>query len=262
MTKVANPPTIASKLLQAIYSDPIASTRCAMARLGRWFAPGIPQHIIQRGNNRQPVFFSLEDRRAFRDWLGEIATDHGLAIHAYVLMTNHVHILATPARADSIGRTMQQLGRLYVRGINRAHGRTGTLWEGRYRSTVVEAESYLLAVMRYIELNPVRANMVDHPRDHKWSSYACNALGQSDALVTPHDVYLALGRTTEARLAAYRDLFRARLGDETLANIRSATHAGWALGGERFVRRIGAKAERRGAPLPRGGDHRKPMGSE
>jgi putative transposase len=238
--------------------------RIAMSRLGRWFVPGVPQHVIQRGNNRQAVFFGDDDRRAYTDWLRETAAEQGLAIHAYVLMTNHVHLLATPRSAESLPRTMQQLGRLYVRAVNRAHGRTGTLWEGRYRSTVVEAESHLLNVMRYIELNPVRANMVAQARLYRWSSYGANALGRGDALVTPHDVYLNLGRSAEARQSAYRELVQARFSDELLEKIRATTHSGWALGGERFARKVAAKAHRRAAPLPRGGVRRGDgsMGSE
>ena len=227
-----------------------------MSRLGRWYAPNVPQHIIQRGNNRQPVFFKEEDYRAYLDWLADVSAEHGLRIHAYALMTNHVHLFATPGTAESIPHTMQKLGRLYVRAVNRAYGRTGTLWEGRYRATVVEAESYALTLMRYIEMNPVRAGIVTQPRNYRWSSFARNGLGKEDKVVTPHDIYNSLGRTDEARQDSYRSMFRAALGDEKLAIIRAGTNAGWAIGGERFANKVAAKAGRRANPLQRGGDRR------
>ncbi len=135
-----------------------------MARLGRYFLPDQPLHVIQRGNNRQAIFFAAEDYARYRDWLAEAAARAGCAIHAYVLMTNHVHLLATPARADSLPRMMQLLGRRYVRHVNAAYRRSGTLWEGRYRAAPIDSEAYFLACCRTIELNPVRAGMVDHPR--------------------------------------------------------------------------------------------------
>jgi putative transposase len=166
-----------------------------MARLGRYFLPEQPLHVIQRGNDWQAVFFSDEDRVLYLGWLLAAAREHGCAIHAYVLMTNHVHLLLTPARADSLPRLMQSLGRRYVRYVNDAHRRTGTLWEGRYRAAPIDSEAYLLACCRYIELNPMRARMVRSPRDYRWSSYRANALGAADPLVRPHALYLTLGRS-------------------------------------------------------------------
>jgi putative transposase len=223
-----------------------------MPRLSRWFVPGVPQHIIQRGNNRQRIFFADDDRRTYQAWLAEIAAARGLAIHAYVLMTNHVHLLATPARPDSIPATMQTLGRRYVRHVNHARGRTGTLWEGRYRAGVVEDEAYLFRVMRYIELNPVRARMTQGPRGYRWSSHGANALGRDDALVTPHDLYLALGRTRAARAEAYRAMFREVLPDEVVESIRESVNGGWALGGEKFQAAVARKAGRRASALTPG----------
>ena len=177
-----------------------------MARLPRYFAEGQAQHIIQRGNNREPIFADDSDTHFYYECLQEAAEQQGLAIHAYVLMTNHVHILATPDMEQSIGKTLQSLGRRYVQYFNQTYGRTGTLWEGRYRATLIDSERYLLACMRYIELNPVRAGMVKHPLNYSWSSYAANARGEEDELVSPHSLYRRLGRNPQARQSAYRQL--------------------------------------------------------
>ncbi|PJA58161.1 MAG: transposase [Rhodocyclales bacterium CG_4_9_14_3_um_filter_68_10] len=234
-----------------------------MARLPRYVIPGQPQHIIQRGNNRQAVFAADADYRFFRDTLAEAAKRHGLLIHAYVWMTNHIHLLATPQDDDSLSKVFQSLGRKYVQYFNHTYRRSGTLWEGRYRATVVESEPYLLALMRYIELNPVRASLVAHPREHPWSSYAFNALGESgpntDWLV-PHEEYLRLARTPAQRQSAYRQLFRAALSGQDLNAIRESTHKGWALGSERFKEHIETLTRRRatskGVGRPRKGENR------
>lgn len=227
-----------------------------MARLGRWFVPGVPQHLIQRGNNRQAIFFADDDYRAYLGILGEAAADAGLAIHAFVLMTNHMHVLATPATPESIPRALQQVGRLYVRRVNRLYRRTGTLWEGRYRATVVDAEAYLFAVMRYIELNPVRAGLARSPYAYRWSSYRTNAVGDGPAdiarMITPHPLYAALARTAPGRREAYKALFAEQLGAAALAEIRASVNGGWALGNDRFRDEIARMAERRAMPLARG----------
>lgn len=223
-----------------------------MARLGRYFLPDQPLHVIQRGNNRQKIFFSDRDRETYLAWLLAAAREYGCRIHAYVLMTNHVHLLLTPEAADSLPRLMQSLGRRYVRYLNQAHGRTGTLWEGRYRAAPIDSEAYLLACCRYIELNPVRAGMVRHPRLHRWSSHGANALGLPDPLVSPHPLYRALGRSAAERQAAYRALFRERLAESFLDALRGATNGGWALGDAAFKRRVAKVARRRAEPLPRG----------
>jgi putative transposase len=223
-----------------------------MPRLPRYILPGVPQHIIQRGNNRQAIFAADGDYVAYLEWLKQAAEQHGLHIHAYVLMTNHVHLLATPIAADSIGKTMQSLGRRYVQYFNSSYDRTGTLWEGRYRATVVDAESYFLACSRYIELNPLRAAMVEAPGAYRWSSYRCNALGEEDGLVTEHDLYRRLGRSAEQRQSAYRDLFQQAVAGEFLSAVRDATNKGWALGNERFRSQVEAITARRAAPLSRG----------
>ena len=223
-----------------------------MARLGRYFLPGQPLHVIQRGNNRQAIFFDAADYRRYRDWLGAAASQYGCAIHAYVLMTNHVHLLVTPEDAESLPRLMQSLGRRYVRYMNATYRRTGTLWEGRYRAAPIDSETYFLACCRYIELNPVRAGMSAHPRDYRWSSYKAHASGAADALLTDHPLYRALGKSMAERQAAYRALFRAALDEAFLKALRTATQGGWALGGERFQRQIAKAAGRRAAPLPKG----------
>jgi len=223
-----------------------------MARLGRYFAAGQALHVIQRGNDRQRVFFAEEDYVAFRTWLAEAADEQGCAVHAYVLMTNHVHLLVTPARAESLPRMMQSLGRRYVRAINARRRRTGTLWEGRYRAAPIDGEAYLLRCARYIELNPVRARMVARPRAYRWSSYRRNALGAADPLVTPHPLYQALGRSEAERQEAYRGLFGEALDAAFLDDLRAATQGGWALGDDRFRRRIAAASGRRAAPLTPG----------
>lgn len=223
-----------------------------MARLPRYFVKDQPQHIIQRGNDREPIFANASDYQAYYDWLLKAAEANGLAVHAYVLMTNHVHLLATPATEHSISKTLQSLGRRYVQYFNYTYERTGTLWEGRYKATLIDTEQYLLTCMRYIELNPVRAGMVKHPVDYVWSSYSANAGGEPDDLLVPHELYLSLGRHERARQSAYRQLFRAPLGVGDLDAIRSATNKGWVLGNDRFREKIEQLSGRRAAPKPRG----------
>lgn len=223
-----------------------------MARLPRYFVPGQPQHIIQRGNNRSVIFAAEEDYRFYLECLGDAARRHGCDIHAYVLMTNHVHLLATPHHKDSIAKTLQSVGRRYVQYFNHTYQRTGTLWEGRYKATPIDSEAYLLTCYRYIELNPVRAGMVEHPRDYPWSSYRCHADGEPDPLVTDHALYRALGATAEARQATYRALFNAHLSEIDMNAIREATNKAWALGGDRFREEIAAATARRAEPLPKG----------
>ncbi len=227
-----------------------------MARLPRPYLPGCPQHVIQRGNNREACFHETADYKAYLSFLKDAAAKYRVAIHAFVLMTNHVHMLVTPGDEQGVSRMMQAQGRKYVQYFNFVRGRTGTLWEGRYKSTLVDTESYLLTVYRYIELNPVRAAMVSHAADHPWSSYQANALGKRIELLTPHRLYTRLGRTREERQAAYRALFRGRMPERTLAAIREATNKSWALGDDRFKAQIEAETGRRSVPLGRGGDRK------
>lgn len=227
-----------------------------MARMPRFMLPGQPQHIIQRGNNRSEVFCTEANYRFYLDKLSSAAKEHGCAIHAYVLMTNHAHLLMTPEREDGIGKTLQRLGRYYVQYFNHTYRRTGTLWEGRYRATLIDSERYLLTCMRYIELNPVRAAMVAYPSEYPWSSYRHTALGQTDDLVTDHRLYRRLGHDDAERQAAYRALFKARVPERTLAEIREATNKAWVLGNDRFTRKVAAQLERHVSPRSRGRDHK------
>ena len=223
-----------------------------MARLGRYFVDDQPLHVIQRGNDRQPVFFAEEDYAQYREWLIEAAEKNGLKVHAYVLMTNHVHLLAVPQSRNSLPKTMQSLGRRYVRHVNALYRRTGTLWEGRYRACPIDSEDYFISCCRYIELNPLRAGMVEHPRQYRWSSYRAHAEGREDALAQFHPMLRRLGRTIEDRQMAYRALIRERLEPQFVEALRRATNGGWALGGEKFRKQIEQAAKRRAAPRPPG----------
>lgn len=209
-----------------------------MPRRARLSIPGIPWHIIQRGNNRSVCFHAEEDYRFYLQYLQEFALKYGCAIHAYVLMTNHVHLLLTPEKPDSASLLMKHLGQRYVQYINRTYQRSGTLWEGRFRSCLTQTEDYVLACYRYIELNPVRAAMVNQPQDYRWTSYHTNAQGKAEPLITPHEQYLRLGRDEPTRLEAYRALFKAHLDEELVNQIRSATNGNYALGSERFQKEI------------------------
>ena len=227
-----------------------------MARQPRFVLPGHPQHVIQRGNNRQPTFFADEDYRFYLNCLQDAVQRYHCAVHAYVLMTNHVHLLISPSNIEGISRTLQHVGRRYVRYINYTYHRSGTLWEGRYKATLVDSEQYLLTCYRYIELNPVRANMVSHPGDYPWSSYAAHALGKLNPLVQDHALYLALGETPSARQRAYLDLFNGHIDEKALDDIRQSTNKGWVLGDSKFKADIEATLKRRVTPLPKGGDRR------
>ena len=207
--------------------------------------------MIQRGNNRQATFFAEEDNRCYLHWLLEATRKYDCRIYAYVLMTNHVHLLLTPALPDGPSLLMKHLGQRYVQYVNRTYRRSGTLWEGRFRSSIVQEHGYFLRCHCYIELNPVRGNMVSHPRDYRWSSYLANAGLASSRLLTPHSEYLALGRSENERGAAYRDLFRPELDPAQLDEIRSAVNGGFALGNNRFKAQIAEMLKRRverGAP--------------
>ena len=222
-----------------------------MARLPRFFVPEMPLHVIQRGNDRQPIFGGRDDVTFYRSCLARAAREHGVAIHAYVFMTNHAHLLATPQFATSMPKMMQSIGRIYVQYFNGTYRRTGTLWEGRYRAALVDDEDYLLICMRYIELNPVRAQMVAGPGEFPWSSFAANAWGAADDLLAPHAIYRRLGPSPETRQAAYRKLFRSAIPEDEMRSIRDATQHAWALGSAAFRSRIAALG-RRAERLPMG----------
>jgi len=227
-----------------------------MPRHGRFVVVGHPQHIISRGNNRQAIFCCNKDYSFYLEKLKAGCEKYGAELHSYVLMTNHVHLMMTPLNEDSISKLMQMQGRYYVQYFNYTYKRTGTLFEGRYKATLIDTERYLLACMRYIELNPVRANMVKGPSDYPWSSYHFNAAGDRNDLLTPHSEYLSLGLTKEERLSAYRDLFRVHLCEREVAEIRESTNKGWVLGSERFKDMIEEQLSRKLAPLDRAGDRR------
>ena len=228
-----------------------------MARLPRFVIPGQPQHVIQRGNDRQNIFRSDDDYKFYLEKLLDAAEKNGCHIHAYVLMTNHVHLLVTPQTEHGIGKMMQSLGRYYVQYFNKKYKRTGTLWEGRYKATLIDTGEYLLTCMRYIELNPVRAKgMVSKPSDYLWSSYSFNALGKDDNLITPHIEYKRLGATEKTRQSAYSKLFRISIPDITLNNIREATNKAWVLGNSRFKSRISKKLNRSVESSGQGGDRK------
>jgi putative transposase len=209
-----------------------------MARLPRHIAPGTATHVTQRGNNKSRTFQCADDYQRYLAILENAGRRFGCAIHCYVLMTNHVHLLVTPDDDHAISRMMQMIGRYYVRYVNTRYHRTGTLWEGRFKSSVVECDRHLLTCYRYIELNPVRAELADAPGRYRWSSHGHNAWGITEMRVTPHRLYDALGATPRDRQAAYRALFRNLVEERTLDLIRRSTKRGAPLGDNQFVERI------------------------
>jgi len=227
-----------------------------MARLPRFVLPGYPQNVIQRGNNRQRILFDEDDYWVLWERLKAAAERFDCQIHAYALMPNHFHLLLTPTRENGIGKLMQYVGRYYVQYFNQRHDRTGTLWEGRYRATLLDPAAFLLPCSRYIELNAVRAGFVTSPEDYAWSSYAGNAHGAEDALISPHPVYNRLGRSHAARQAAYLEGFEQPLDEALLKRIRDATNKAWVLGDESFCREVEGRLNRRAEPRQRGGDRR------
>jgi putative transposase len=229
-----------------------------MARLPRIVVPGQALHIVQRGNNRHPTFFSNMDYQFYLDSLAVSAECYGCAIHAYVLMTNHVHLLLTPEAKESPSRCLQALGRKYVRYINGTYQRTGTLWEGRFKSALIDSDNYLLTCYRYIELNPVRANMVKLPGNYRWSSYHANALGSTNEFITPHMKYLELGHNMEERLQAYRGLFTHHIDKEGLQIIRKGTESDTVIGNDVFKEHIAKMLARRVVKYDHGGDRKSP----
>ena len=203
-----------------------------MPRQPRYRIAGLPQHVVQRGNDRQATFRLGHDFALYRHYLAEAAEQHHCRIHAYCLMRNHVHLFVTPLVPDAIGKMIQSIGRRYVYHFNRAYGRTGTLWEGRYKATLVQDDAYALACYRYIELNPLRAALVEHPAQYPHSSYRHNALGTADFLISAHQVYLALAETPFGRREAYRHLFDDVLDEAMVEKIRRTTQACRVLGSD------------------------------
>ena len=209
-----------------------------MARFNRASPIGIPEHIIQRGNNKQVCFSTKKDMKSYLSWLNEYSVKYKVDVHAWVLMSNHVHLLCTPHAPQAISSMMQSVGRMYVRYFNNTYDRSGTLWEGRYKSCLIESESYLLHLYRYIELNPVRAGTVNDPSEYPWSSYKYNGLGKRNNLQTPHELYKALGRSKIKRLEKYQALFETDVEGVLLDDIRQSINKGLALGDKRFARQM------------------------
>jgi len=216
-----------------------------MARLPRLTLPGYPHHVIQRGNNRQSIFVDPQDYETMLGLLADNAQKFGVAVHAYVLMGNHFHLLVTPSDSNGLSAMMQAVGRSYVRYFNQRHGRTGTLWEGRYRSTLIQSELYLLACMAYIDLNPVRAGLVARPADWPWSSHTHYLGLRNDRLVTPHALCWSLGNTPFAREAAYAELVQRGVAADQQGQLTDATLRGWALGAPDFLEVLQKKLQRR-----------------
>jgi len=216
-----------------------------MARLPRLTLPGYPHHVIQRGNNRQAIFASVQDYQTLLDLLDENAKKFGVAIHAYVLMSNHFHLLATPQTVDGLPQMMQAVGRRYVRYFNNLQKRSGTLWEGRYKSTLIQTDRYLLACMAYIDLNPVRAGLEHQARDYPWSSHG-HYIGQRiDKLITPHTLFWELGNTPFSREAAYAELVQSGISPVQQAALTDSALRGWALGEPDFVADLQKRTLRR-----------------
>ncbi len=211
-----------------------------MPRKPRFYQPCMPVHVFQRGHNKEPVFFDDEDYLVYLRFLKESVEGCGCLVHAYVLMTNHVHLLVTPETSKAISALFQGVGRHFVPYMNKAYQRRGSLWEGRHKGNIIETEAYFLMCMRYIEMNPVRAGMVEHPAKYRWSSYAANAQGIDNAVIQEHDQYLALGHSPDARQAAYRELFEIRTDVNALDIIRASLCSGTPLGNERFKEQIEA----------------------
>lgn len=234
-----------------------------MARLARVSPVDVPVHIIQRGNNRQACFVADEDYESYVEWLLECSQKYKVDIHAWVMMTNHVHLLCTPRQVGAVSSMMQAQGRRYVRYFNHIYRRSGTLWEGRYKSCLVQEELYLMEVYRYIELNPVRAGMVAFPEEYRWSSYKVNAEGKSSVLCTPHPVYLAMGKTSLERQKNYQNLFADHVeNQDLLKEIRDNTNKGLAIGRNNFKDEIEKLTGRRMTVAKRGRPEgwRKPKG--
>lgn len=223
-----------------------------MARLPRLIVPGQPHHVIQTGNNNQPIFRETEDYQAFLGWLRTAAKNYKVAVHAYVLMPDHLHLLVTPADADGLGQMMQWIGRYYVPYFNQKYGRSGTLWNGRYKTSLIDAEQYFMSCSRYIEFNPVRNGMVGRAEDYPWSSYPHHAGLRSDGLIVDHPKFWELGNTPFQREAAYIALAEPALSEDEIAVISKALLKGWPLGTEQFKTALQHKVKRQVLPAKRG----------
>jgi putative transposase len=223
-----------------------------MARLPRLIVPHQPHHVIQAGSNQQVIFRDDEDYRSFLQWLRDASKAYKVAIHAYVLMPDHLHLLATPSDEEGLAQMMQRVGRYYVPYYNKKYGRSGSLWQGRFKTSLVEAQRYFLICSRFIELNPVRTRFTSTPLDYPWSSYAHHAGARPDSLITDHAEYWALGNTPFQREAAYIELAERALTNEELAALSAALLKGWPLGSYGFKAELQNKAKRQVLPAKRG----------
>jgi putative transposase len=223
-----------------------------MSRRKRYGVAGLPQHVVQRGNNLQACFFQDADYLFYLECLNDASEKHGCEIHAYVLMTNHVHVLVTPGVPEGISRMMQSVGRRYVQYINWLYKRTGTLWEGRYKASLIESDRYFLSCCRYIEENPVRAGIVTSPGEYRWSSYRHHAADHEDRLIKDHPAYLSLGNERDRRASAYRDLFKEKIKGRDVKDIRQSIQKDLVLGGGRFQEEIEQVLQRRVRPGEKG----------
>jgi putative transposase len=228
-----------------------------MARLPRYYINNQPQHILLQSMGDAEVFHDPDDYDYYRDCLAYAAENNDLKIHAYAIMPTQVSILASPGNDNSIPRTLQSVGRNYVQYYNYYYEHKGTLWEGRYRATVVDPKNYLLLCSQYIESKPVRAGTVKNPKDYKWSSYSHNGLGKNSEIISDHKTYASLGKTAKDRATAYRATMKKKLDAETLDYIRDTTKKGWAMGDAKFAAKIEKICGRRATPLPKG----RPKGS-
>jgi putative transposase len=209
-----------------------------MPRRPRQYLPGMPYHIVQRGNNREACFFHIDDYDQYLHLLKTMMKRYGVQLHAYVLMTNHVHLIMTPEATDSISLVTKAVGSSYARYMNVTYKRTGSLWEGRHKASVIDSDNYLMVCYSYVELNPVVAKMVDQPEEYQWSSYTCNGWGDVSALITPHEVYLRLSPDVDERLRYYRTIVAEGISDAELLEVRRATHYCQPLGNEKFKKQI------------------------
>ncbi|WP_127470958.1 transposase [Thiomicrorhabdus aquaedulcis] len=223
-----------------------------MPRKPRFFLPDVPNHVVQRGRNRDPIFFESADYYFYLDKLREALDKYEVALHAYVLMTNHVHLLLSSPTVNAISQLMQFVGRHYVPYVNKKYGFSGSLWEGRFKSSLIESECYLLACMRYIELNPVRAKMVYAPQDYVFSSYHANALSGPSLLITPHPEFTKLSDNPLVRGQCYAAFFNQALSDDILDNIRRGTASGTPVGAEYFKAKIESTLGRKVGQTHRG----------
>ncbi len=230
-----------------------------MPRRARCYLPGFPYHIVQRGNNREACFVEPENYETYLELWKEVARRYGVKVHSYCLMTNHIHVLATPETETGLSNTSRVVGSRYAQYMNKRYRRTGTLWEGRHRSSLVQKDKYLLACYRYIEMNPVRAGMVSMPEEYRWSSYGANAWGDK-SWVVPHEIFLALADDPDVRCEMYRELFTSELSEENLSLFRKAAHYCQPVGYDRFRAQIEARYGVKFGQMARGRPRKTPDG--